>query len=116
MTKKQILFSILLGLLILGVGVGFLKYRAHKRQEALAAPNLNPPPNPITKKEDLQKFLEQEGQKGLKKRNAQVLIGVYEKMLVQFPESVDLKKKLASAYEDTEEHDKAQKLLESLPK
>jgi len=110
MTKKQILFSILLGLLILGVGVGFLKYRAHKRQETLVTPN--PPPN----KEELQKFLEQEGQKGLKKRNAQVLIGVYEKMLVQFPESVDLKKKLASAYEDTEEHDKAQKLLESLPK
>lgn len=102
-SKKKIILVVLSGVLILGV-IGFYSF-----------PLLKPKEIPVSK-EEVENFVQKRGEEGLKRKIALTQVAVYEKMLVQFPESADLKKKLASAYKDAGEHDKAQKLLESLPK
>lgn len=56
-------------------------------------------------------FLRDRGEQGLKRKMALPLVSVYEKELKQFPQSMDLKKKLALAYFEAGKFDEARPLL-----
>ena len=63
---------------------------------------------------NFQGFALQRGERVIKKQISLALVATYEKMHAKYPDSVDLKKKLAFAYFGAELYDKALPLLEEV--
>jgi len=61
-------------------------------------------------------FLQKRGEEGLRKKTATSFVAVYEKMLARYPDSLELKKKLAAAYTEAGQPEKASPLLEEIAK
>ena len=101
--KKYLIIGLLL-LLILS-----LIFRIPKR--------VHPPiQKPTQVKQDLQDYFKSRGEAGLAHKMAQPLVAVYEKMLSQYPDNMEIKKKLALAYCDAGNYKSALPLLEEVSK
>ncbi len=81
---------------LVGGAVFFLSHHHAEKKEA-PAPQAN----------GIQDFIQKRGEEGLKKRTAMTLAVVYERMLAQYPDNLELKKKLAAAYMEAGQPEKA---------
>ena len=107
--KNLLLWGTILILTVL-VGAGIVYYLSfHSR---LAQPSKTPQES--VSPQEMQEFLQKRGEAAFKKQRAEALIAIYEKMLPQYPDNIDLKKKLADAYRDAGREEEAEKLLKEL--
>ncbi|MDO8643820.1 MAG: tetratricopeptide repeat protein [bacterium] len=78
----------------------------------------NPRPSktePVSPRGDtFQRYIQKKGEVEMTKRTALTLAVVYEKMLAQYPDNLELKKKLAKAYQDAGQDNKARPLLDEI--
>lgn len=65
---------------------------------------------------NLREFLQKRGEGALRKRTAMTLVVVYERMLARYPDNLELKKKLAAAYTEAGQPEKAGPLLNEIAK
>lgn len=94
-------------------GVLFYRFYFSQQSPARPAPKIEGGAEAPASVED---FLRKQGEASFKRKLSLPLIAVYQKMLAQYPESIDLKKKLASAYLAAGKYDQARPLLEEVLK
>ncbi len=59
-------------------------------------------------------FIQKRGEEALRKKTAMSFVAVYERMLAQYPDNLALKKKLAVAYTEAGQPEKAGPLLDEI--
>lgn len=99
---------VVLGILLVLAGVvGFFLYqhRGHSEKKSPLSPMAG---------DNFQEFMQKKGAEAMKKRTALTLAVVYEKMLAQYPDNLELKKMLVKAYQDAGQDNKAQPLLDEI--
>jgi|GEM_PF-3428936 len=106
MVKKNLLIGVVV-LLVTGV----VAYNALFHKKKTPVP---PGSSAETPAEGLDGFVKNRAEDTFKKAYYTSLISTYEKMLTQFSDSPDLKKKLATAYLDTKQYARAKPLLEEV--
>ncbi|MBI2982375.1 MAG: tetratricopeptide repeat protein [Deltaproteobacteria bacterium] len=94
--------------LILGGGTLLLLHKSPKKLPSFTAEEASELAT------DRARIIREMGEEGLKKKQYLPLIKVYEDLLTQYPDSKDLKRKLAESYEEVGELEKAKKLLDEI--
>lgn len=94
-------------ILIVLVGAGIAYYLSSRSQPDRG---LQGPASP----QAMQEFVQRRGEAAMRRQQALALIAIYEKMLPQFPDNADLKKKLAAAYRDAGREEEAKRLEEEI--
>lgn len=108
MKKRSLVIGIVGIVVSLAVGVGAYGIFFYQN---------SPPPRGGTQEDvsqGFEGFVRSRAEDTMRKNYNASLIATYEKMRLQFPDSLDLKKKLATAYVDTRQYDKAKPLLEEV--
>jgi len=72
------------------------------------------PEDALTRYKQASEFWLKKGRAGLEKKYFTPQVAVYERLVHQYPESLDLRKKLATAYFSSGNYEKASPLLEDL--
>ncbi|MBI2339852.1 MAG: tetratricopeptide repeat protein [Deltaproteobacteria bacterium] len=103
MHRKYLLVGLLAAAIILAVSAYFLTLRPLQAPEPVRAANP-------------QEFIQKRGEEGLKKKRAMALAAVYERMLARYPDNLELKRKLAAAYTEAGQPEKAGPLLDEIVK
>ncbi|MDO8644877.1 MAG: tetratricopeptide repeat protein [bacterium] len=104
--KKSWILALGSALVLGGGGFSFYHYYYHPSKKG----------EPVSPKvgDNFQDFMQKKGTEEMKKRTAFTLAAVYEKMVAQYPNNVELKKMLAKAYQDAGQDNKAQPLLDEI--
>lgn len=99
--KLQWLFLVMAVHILIGAAYYFGVIRSRKGADSIRAANPK-------------EFIQKRGEEALRKKTAASFVEVYEKMLDQYPDSLELKKKLAAAYTEAGQPEKAGPLLDEI--
>lgn len=102
MKKTKTILLVVGGLVILGVGGMLYRFRYFTSSEKAQTP---------IEAQEMNQYFEKKSEKLMKEKYYGAQIALYEGMRKQYPDSVDLKKKLAEAYQNAGREEEAKKLL-----
>lgn len=103
MKNKIFYFPVILGVIVIVLAAFFIHQRQHAKKSELFLPS-------FATTDEIQKH----GEAMYRQKAYAPLIETYKRMLVRFPDNIDLKKKLAFAYFGAADYEKAKPLLEEV--